>query len=477
MNMLKRAFSLFVAFILILSFTACDESKPVDKPGKKVTTSSKEAKDIKLPYSREDGVNPFTAKSLMNNAIVPLMYNGLFRLSANYEAKPDIAESISKDKTDLIVSIGTTARFSNGDRITADDVVYSFNLAKSSLYYGTMLGSISGITAADPYTVVFSTSTVNNYGASLLTFPIVKQNTAQESSVPIGAGPYVYTANADGGILSRNKYYSSKGYKAEKIELENMSDSETLMHSLVIGNVDAVFDDLSKGKSQRINASSTQVDLNNLIFLGVNQSGPFADANIRLALSHIIDRETLLSSGFEGYGAVSQYPFNPLWKETDGLKPDKFSKEDEEALLAQALSGYTINVLVNSDNNFKVKFAEELCSQLNKLGIETKITSVPFETYSSGVSEGQYNLYVGEYKLSADMNISQLISDETLRAEYYEFLAGNITIEDFMKSFDSALPFIPVGFRTGILAYSRSIETVVKPSPGNVFSNLTEWVI
>ena len=44
-----------------------------------------------------------------------------------------------------------------------------------------------------------------------------------------------------------------------------------------------------------------------------------------------------------------------------------------------------------------------------------------------------------------------------------------------MKAFYKQMPFLTIGFRTGVLAYSKNLETEVKPIPGNPYGNVFEW--
>ncbi len=464
---------------MIFLLTSCskDSDGGKNKDGKNGGSTSA-AGEICIPYSREDGMNPYTAKSLLNSTVMPLVYSGLFSLSEKYEAENALAASVTVSGTEATVTLDSGARFSDGSTVSADDVVYSFNQSKSSAYYSSMLLTVDSAVAASRDKVVFKMTTANKFAAALLTFPVVKLNTAtEESSVPVGAGAYVYTATTDGGTLTPNTHYTGAKYKTDKIALINTADTSSLMHSLVIGNITACFDDLSGGESERINASSVQIDLNNLVFLGLNADGAFSDANLRTALSGAIDRDKLINSGFEGFGTATQLPFNPAWYELKGITPVKHDADSDSAYLGQGLSGKNVKILVCSDNNFKVKFAEELASQLSSLGVKANIVSASYDAYKSSVESGSYDIYIGEYKLTGDMNISGLINDEEFKNKYLEMLAGTFSIKDFVNEFESTMPFVPVAIRNGVLAYSRDVENEVKSTPGNVFSNLTEWSV
>lgn len=476
---LLRIFAFIMSVCMIFSLTSCSKGSDGDKnKDSENGGSASAAGEICIPYSREDGMNPFTAKSLLNSTVMPLVYSGLFSLNEKYETENALAASVTVSGTEVTVTLDSGSRFSDGSTVSADDVVYSFNQSKTSAYYSSMLLCVDSAVAAGRDKVVFKMTTADKFAAALLTFPVVKLNTAaEESSVPVGAGAYVYTATADGGTLTPNTHYIGVKYKTDKIVLSNTADTKPLMHSLVIGNITACFDDLSGGESERINASSVQIDLNNLVFLGLNADGAFSDAKLRSALSGAIDRDKLINSGFEGFGTATQLPFNPVWYGLKGITPVKHDTDSDSAYLGQGLSGRTVKILVCSDNNFKVKFAEELASELSSLGVKTNIVSASYDAYKSGVESGGYDIYIGEYKLTGDMNISGLINDEEFKNKYLEMLAGTLSIKDFVKEFESTMPFVPVAIRNGVLAYSRDVENEVKSTPGNVFSNLTEWSV
>lgn len=463
--------------LLIFTFTSCKDDGTDTGTDDNQVTDGNVSKEIRLPYSREDGINPFTAKSLMNNAIMPLIYAGLYSVDDSYTPIPDLAESSEVQDNTLVVNLGSK-RFSDGTSVNADDVVYSFQKAKESTYYASSLTFFTGASAKNSKTVVFSMNFKNVYASAALTFPIVKQGSAEDStSIPVGSGCYKYSSTTDGGLLEQNTQYCADTYVTDKITLVNMASSQSLLYGLVINNYDGVFDDLSSGTSQRINASTAHVDLNNLIYLGLNVNSAFSDLELRRYLSAVISRDTLLNEGLEGYGFSTELPFNPNWYAAKDVQVPKYNEADAKAYLSSKLAGRTLNILVNSDNNFKVKLAETLKTQLSELGINSTITSVAYDVYVSGISGGYYDIFIGEYKLTNDMNISGILNDEALIASYAEMLAGNMECLDFAALFYDSQPFIPVAFRTGILGYSRSVQTEVKTLPQNPYANIYDWCV
>lgn len=468
---MKRTLCLVLVFLMLFSFSACnsaDGSKDSTKTETKVSTP------ISLPYSREDGLNPFFANSLVNSSLMPMLYAGLFKIDANYNAEPDLALSCTANGTSATVTLNTTRTFTDGQSISAEDVVYSFNLAKTSPYYSSSLSYILSASASGN-NVVFTTSFTNAYLSAALTFPIVKKGTAGSADdLPIGAGPYTYSATTDGGELLASKNYN-RTIVMQTVSLRNIQDTSTLHYNFVVGNIGALFDDMSNGETERLSAGSALVDLNNLVFLGLNTtSGMFTSAELRKALAAVIDKSELLNSGMEGYGITTDLPFNPNWYAAKDIKTATTDVSDAKTYLKNNVGNQTVYILVCSSNNFKVKMAETLASQLNSLGIKTNIESVSFSIYQSGVAAGNYDIYIGEYKMTNDMNIAGLIPNDT---SFYSMMAGEITVEEFVSAFNEYQPFIPVCIRYGVLSYSKSVTSSVIPTPNNPFANLIEWYI
>ena len=130
--------------------------------------------------------------------------------------------------------------------------------------------------------------------------------------------------------------------------------------------------------------------------------------------------------------------------------------------------------MTNEDNPFKLKLAEMLADQLLVLGIESEIQALPEAQYKLAVSSTSYDLAIAEYKVTPDMDISSLL-DGDLKVKFQEMQLGEATCEDFVKAWDETTPFLVIGFRNGVLAYSRSNEADVRILPGNPYANVYEW--
>ena len=479
-TLFRRLTALAMVLCLVCLLSACqkkgDPAGPVKNDDRKPAGISADT-DLILPYSREEGVNPFSATSLMNEAIMPLIYDGLYRIDASYEATPALVESSVVNGRTLMLTMSSERRFSDGSAISADDVKYSFDLAKNSLYYGTLLRNIDSAVAGGTTTISFTLSKPNQYIASDLTFPVVKAGTAdKKDSVPVGSGRFVYKHSDTGGVLEKSDQYKSERFRAEKIYLLNIPDQETLFNSLNIESVNAAVDDLSDGVLNRVTASVTQFPLNNLVFIGIKENGALADASVRQALNAVLDRKTLISSGMSGYAVSSDIPLNPDWYGAKDLKKEQpMDRSKARTLLGERLAEQPLKLVTLAGNAFKEQIATEVAKELKSAGVACEIEALDAAVYRSAVSSGLYDLYVGEMRLTNDMDISVVLGDSQLSGSWDAVLSGASGCDAFVKAFYKQMPFLTIGFRTGMLAYSRNMKEDIVSIPGDPYGNVTDW--
>jgi len=133
------------------------------------------AKDQTLSFPIAQDVADFDPAQITSPGDVDILRNvfsGLYRFDDKLHEVPDIATSlpdISADGLTYTFHLRANARFSNGDPITADDVLYSWNraAAKQGEYaslFAPLRGyipvaqgqakTISGLSKSDAYTVV-----------------------------------------------------------------------------------------------------------------------------------------------------------------------------------------------------------------------------------------------------------------------------------------------------------------------------------
>ena len=141
-------------------------------------------------------------------------------------------------------------------------------------------------------------------------------------------------------------------------------------------------------------------------------------------------------------------------------------------------------ILVNEDNPFRVEAAEMIAEALNDLGLRISVDKADYERYSKKISEGDFDMYIGEIKLGADMNLDTFFFDGGLcsagidkssetAVAYSDLLSSNMNIESFSAVFMRDIPFAPICFRTGIAASLRGVN--LKIETDKWYSDIEQW--
>lgn len=490
------ALALFLAFLLL--FCGCTGGGNTPDNGENPTDEQNtptKSLSVSLPYYESDSLNPYFAVSLENRALSTLFCEPLYRVNADYSAKAVLAERMDGTGTAYTVTL-KNAVFSNGKSVTAADVVYSFNAAKNSGWYGARLANVQSA-KAQGNTVVFTLSAPERYFENLLTFPVVRQGTADTAdAVPVGTGAFVLATD---GTVTENPQRSRGA--VQNVNLVHIKDAKNLGNALEIGNIDFVYTDFSDGAYTRIVAQNTFVTMNNLVYLGINGSaGALSSAAVRTAIYYAADKDHIAASAYRGCGEGAALPFHPAFCKAQGLsvgqtaadteraseilKKVGYNRYDKKGVLTNGQNTLQMTVLVNGENSFRLSAAYSLADSLNDAGFSVAVESVDSATYSARIASGAFTLYIGEVKLGENMSLSPFFGgaasvgmDSTLpvNEDYAAFAAGEMTIADFAGAFLDDMPFVPLCYRAGLAAYSRTLQPDFSCAAYAVYGDITLW--
>lgn len=472
--------ALLMSATCFLLLFACNKNDDNGKDTSKKSGEKSVIRDIRLPFSQEDSLNPYMAKSQINLNLFPLIYSSLYYIDNSYEPQPQVAQSSTVLGLEISVQLSSGKRFADGSYITAQDVVHSFNLAKQSPYYSQSVINITKAQAKGSQQVAFTLATPDAYALACLNFPIVKDTTTIDNAlqIPVSSGKYAVKTDASGKYLEVNKYFDGFSSKSTKIELTNITDSNAIIYSLVIGNIDSLFCNLSEGVYERINAGTRDVVMNNFVYLGINSySTRLADPALRQAISTVIDREAIINEGFQGFAQEAYTPFNPKWFALGSIKqPGKDANKEDALKYISNKKNLTLTLIVNADNEFKKLAGQKIAQELREMGIKVNLSELNFSAYNSAVVSGRYDLYLGEMRFTNNMNIYPILPTTSASYVFYtQLLGGAITMQNFLDNFYTELPFIPICYRKGVLAFSRHISVEVISHENDVYANIGEW--
>lgn len=443
-------------------------------------------------------LNPFQATDGVEKDISTLLYEPLFMLDSTFEPIPLLCESYAWDESGLQLTLvpRQDVAFQDGSPLTARDVSESLMLSKASTRYAYRLRNMISATANRDGTVTVTLSAPNQRFLALLDIPIIQQGTADQT-VPGGTGPYTLVTGEENYLQASETWWQGKSRPIAKIPLVDAKDQDTAMYLFSSRRVEMLtIDPTSDREALSGQYDSTERPTAILQFIGFNTTtAVFSTSDARNAFSLGIPRDVLVDAQLAGHAVAAQFPVSPL----SGLYPTDLDRpyNKEQTLEALRAAGQdtgekkNLTLLVNEEDSFRLSSARFIAESLSLLDWEIQVTALPWDAYMEALVNGQFDLYYGEIKLTADWDLTDLIatggslnyggfSNEALDVYLASFSsASNSTIaaRTLYLSFQSNMPIAPICFRTDTVLTHPHVVEGLSPAPDNTFWGLEQWVI
>lgn len=517
---MKKLFCLLMALLMLIPLSSCKGDKAPSKNTSDSSINNSSVKsELRLLYSASDSFNPYTAETDLNRKLCLLLFDSLVRINNNFEAEKLLAQNIVTEGNVCTVTLKDSV-FSDGSPVTADDIVYSYGLAKSSQTdYAYQLYEVQSVRAADSKTVIFSLTRSDPFFERLIDFPILKSGSDKSTDTdgrlitPIGSGRYIVNPEQNG--LIANKSHSSEKVKIEKIKLINAPDAEAVSHYVEIGATDIYYTDAADTSIVRMSGKKSTVNLNRLVYIGVNHSyGPLSSARLRHAISSALDRSAVCKEAYHNNAVAATGFFNPAIKLVESVQNLQITANSQISIENLEEIGYnrldsnnkrvnssgnrlSLTLLVNSENSSRVNAARLIAEQLSAVGIEITVLERSFEQYTQALQSGNFQLYLGEIKTLANMDLSPLTTvggscafgitepksdgEEAPKSTVSEviggFYGGKNGITDVAVALQTELPVIPVCFRQGLLFHNEALRGIGEASQGDIYFSIGQYTI
>ena len=151
----------------------------------------------------------------------------------------------------------------------------------------------------------------------------------------------------------------------------------------------------------------------------------------------------------------------------------------------------SVTLLVNSESAHKRDAAAKIAAALSTSALQVSIAAVPWSEFISRLQSGNFDLYYGEYKMTADWDLTELLTGSCnygryINADLTALLTAERTAQGadhaaaaarLYEAFQAQMPFAPICFeRSSVLTTSGVIQGLT-PSLTDPFYNLTDWKI
>lgn len=365
-----------------------------------------------ISYALSGSFDPMVASGAVTVAANWHIFEGLVDLDpVTQEPYAALAADLPTkvDDTTYQVDIREGATFQNGDPVTPEDVVYSYERVldpASGSLFTPYVDFIDTVTAVDEDTVQITTdfpfSLINNRLGIVKIVPkaVVEADPEDFGAHPIGSGPYslVSATPEDKIVFERYEDYNgSRPALAAGMNWNLLADSSARVTAMSTGTIQAM-EDVPYIDADALAASADveSVQSFGLLFMMFNtQAPPFDDVRVRQALFYALDMDTIINTGLLGNAtaATSFLPEDhPDYQEASTVYT--YDPEKAEELLAEAgVTDLSIN-LMTTDTGWVKEVAPLIKESLDAVGIDTTLDINQSASMYEKVDSGDYTVAV-----------------------------------------------------------------------------------
>lgn len=387
------------------------------------------AKDFTLVVGMKNSIltlDPAMHRDRETETVIRNMFDGLVTRTTKNKIVPEIAESweqLSPTEYEFKIRQGIT--FHNGEKLKADDVVFTFDrLTREGAVDGEtsprkgLLGPLERVEKVDEHTVKFILS--KPWPILLTMLPhqqIVPKDYIEEKGNqyfkenPVGAGPFKFVSGnlSEEIVMERfEDYYGGAAdlppvgpAPAKQVVFKIIPEASSRIAALQRGEVHIIQEVPAHMVSNLESDSNVKVKKcpgTRVHFIAMNNSKPpFDDVRVRQAMNYAVDMQKIVDTILGGYGVVLPGPLLPeAFAYNTDLKPYGYDPEKAKQLLAEA--GYENGFqLVIDCKDAKKEIADAVASQLKEIGIDASVRVWDWGVLKPLIMNGERKMVVADW--------------------------------------------------------------------------------
>lgn len=399
-----KKFGIVLLVLSLVFLTACSGGKektgedPVLKVAVSEDTSTLDTATVNDDYAEN---------------IIIQVYDTLVKRNPDGEIVNSLAESIENpDPTTYEIKLRDGVKFSNGDPLTVDDVIFTLKRAAATEKFSSFYGNIipDSYEKVDDLTLKFKLAKPDAAFLSSLSHPAVSilsqkfiEGGADPNTEMMGTGPFVLDewVQNDHATFSRNENYWGDMPKISGIEMKVIPEASQRIIELESGGVDLAYkigpNDLETIEGNDDINVLKRLD-NSIHFIGFNMSkAPFNNKAAREAMINAIDMNSIFETVYLDSGKLATSPINPNFKYSiaDDLKPNAVNKEKAKELFQEAGMGEgTALSIYTSDNTQRVNVATMMQDQLSEYGINLDVQRLEWGAFIDALKASEHDMFI-----------------------------------------------------------------------------------
>lgn len=461
---MKRFFIFILVLVNIFLLVACDLSQPAEPSpsgnDQNIDNTNKEVKpqeggQLRIPVQGLESWNPLIAKTTDSVNFLSLIYEGLIGYDSDLKKIPKLASDwqVSEDGRLWTFNIRKDAKWHDGTSITAEDVIFTYNILKegvlNSVYQYNIFDNDNileiGLKNNDKYSLFVRLAEPSSKLLDIFTFPVISKDYYESveniikiqkdlTKAPLGTGPYkvaeeYFSEDQESIILVRNEDWWGRRPYIDKIIGKIYTNKEEARKAFIQGDLDLVDTMIVyvNNKSVEEDTKLYRFMTNYYEFLGLNsESELIKDPKIRKALAYAIDRREIISKVYLNNAQTVDVPIpSNHWLYDNAYRLYDYDIDRAKRLLKEAgwqdLDGdgildktvdnqkieLKIKLVSNSGNDLRRDVLSLIKSHLELVGFKVETQIADMETIAKDLlATNQFDALLTGYYLDNALDLS-----------------------------------------------------------------------
>lgn len=402
---MKKKILIFTVLFSLIMLSACSNKNSEKTSADKV---------LKVAVSEDaTTMDPIEVNDDYAENLVVQVYDTLVERAPDGTMKNALAESIEvSDPQTYTIKLREGIKFSNGDPLTLDDVIFTLNRAGDSDIFKSFYGKIdrNSYEKVDDRTLKFKLTepdatflnALSHPGVSIVSKKYVEAGNDMNTK-PMGTGPFKLDEwnQNDVSKFSVNENYWGEAPKISGIEYRVIPEASQRVIELQSGGVDMAYKveptDFKTVEEDENLELYKKMD-NSVHFVGFNiGKAPFNNVKAREAIVNAIDVESIFETAYEKSGQIATSPINPNFEysKADKMPKQTHDKEKAKAKLTEAglVEGTNLSIYI-SDNTQRVNVATMMQAQLKEYGINLDIKRLEWGAFTDALKNKEHNMFI-----------------------------------------------------------------------------------
>ena len=418
---MKRHLFLALSAALLFSLAACgsgdgetsqsqaDTSQASEQSTQEEAVEISQGGTVNIPVASEPTtLLGWRMRNTTENLIASVMYETILRMGEDGEPYPYLVESFEEDPEALTytMTLRDGVTFHDGSTLDAETLAWNIeNYMENGILTSSFYNDVESVEVVDDETVVVHMAEWDSLFPYALTRTChitskVAYDTGGEEGMaekPIGTGPFRFSQwnhgvglefirfddywqgvpNLDGVnvMIYGNDLISQASMEAGELQL-----MQTYDYSIA---------DTMAANGYTVTQSVLPATAYTMCYSSANEGSPFANEDVRKAVSYAIDGQAIIDTLCAGYGEVSNQGALPgMGQYNDEMGSYDYDPEMARQLLADAgyADGFETTITFQTQSIIQ-DTAQILAEQLAAVGIEVTLNPIEMANYASQIGQ------------------------------------------------------------------------------------------